>query len=80
MRNDNFSKKIAAFLAATAASIFIVSVAYVAAEANHDCAGDNCPVCACIVQCLTNLRLLGTVAEPQTETFIVEKFNSEVVT
>lgn len=72
--NNNFNKKIAAFLAATAASIFIVSVAYIAAEADHDCTGDDCPVCACVVQCLTNLRLLGAAAETQTESFSVEKF------
>lgn len=71
---DSFTKKIAILLAATAASVLILSVAYIAAEANHDCAGDDCPVCVCIEQCLNNLRTLGTASEAQAESFIVEKF------
>lgn len=74
--NNDFTKKIAAFLAAAAAGVLVLSVAYVVREANHDCIGDDCPVCICIEQCLNNLRTLGTGVEVQAETFIVEKFSA----
>ena len=72
--SKDFTKKIAAILAAATASVMILSVAYIAAEANHDCAGEDCPVCVCIEQCLNNLRTLGTAVEAKPETFIAEKF------
>ena len=74
MSND-FIKKFSAFLVATTASVLILSVAYIIAESNHDCTGDDCSVCVCIEQCLNNFRTLGTSDEMQAEIFIVEKFS-----
>lgn len=33
---------------------------YIAKEENHNCTGEDCPVCACIHQAEQNLKNLGT--------------------
>ena len=35
----------AAFLAVTILLVLLFSAAFIAAEADHDCAGENCPLC-----------------------------------
>ena len=41
-------------------SAVVLSVFYIAAEAGHDCTGEeDCPVCACIQQCENTLRRIG---------------------
>ena len=57
----------AAFVLATIA----FSSAFVAAEADHDCCGRDCPVCLELQVCVANFQLLGAspggtadVAEP----------------
>lgn len=42
--------------------LVLVSVSFLAAEADHDCAGEDCAVCACIRQCVETLRQLGSIA------------------
>lgn len=42
------------FLLAVLASSF-----YLAAEANHDCRGGDCPICACMQQCENLLHRIG---------------------
>ncbi len=37
----------------------LFSAFYIAAEINHDCSGEDCPVCACIQQCENTLRGVG---------------------
>ena len=39
--------------------IVLLSVFYIAAEAEHECCGEDCPVCACIQQCEATLRCIG---------------------
>ena len=39
--------------------IVLFSAFYIAAEANHDCCGEGCPICACIHQCENTLRGFG---------------------
>ncbi len=45
--------------------IVLFSAFYIAAEANHDCTGEDCPICACIQQCENILRRVseGTASE-----------------
>ncbi len=45
--------------------IMLFSAFYIAAEADHDCAGEDCPVCACIQQCETRMRVFGEGAGVQ---------------
>ena len=37
----------------------LFSAFYIAAEADHDCCGEDCPICACIQQCENTLRGIG---------------------
>lgn len=39
--------------------IVLFSAFYIAAEADHDCTGEDCPICACIGQCENMLRGTG---------------------
>lgn len=42
--------------------IFIVvlfSVLFIARETNHDCKGDDCPICACLIQCEKTIHQIG---------------------
>ncbi len=39
--------------------IVLFSAFYIAAETDHDCSGEDCPVCACIQQCESTLRDIG---------------------
>ena len=51
-----FSGLCAAFLLA----VVVFSSAFVAAEANHDCAGHDCPICLEMQNCVANFQLLGS--------------------
>ncbi len=54
MRNSGASKgfKITAgILGLMTLVIVLFSSFYIAAEADHDCRGEDCPVCACVRQC-----------------------------
>ena len=71
---DDRNKKISMMLAIVMISLIVLSVGYIVREANHDCTGEDCPVCVQIEQCLNNFRTLGTGMEIQSEIFVVEKF------
>lgn len=40
--------------------VMLASFFYIAKEENHNCTGEDCPVCACIHQAEQNLKNLGT--------------------
>ncbi len=40
--------------------IVLFSSFYIASEANHDCRGEDCPICFCIQQCENTLRGVGS--------------------
>ena len=39
--------------------IMLFSAFYIADEADHDCTGESCPICACIQQCENTLHQIG---------------------
>ncbi len=41
--------------------IVLFSVSYPAFEADHDCAGEDCAICACIRLCESTFRRFGSV-------------------
>ena len=43
------------FVFVTFASLF-----YIVKEADHECTGENCPICACVHQAHQTLKNLGT--------------------
>ncbi len=46
--------------------IQVFSAAYVAHEADHDCCGEECPVCVQLQQCVANFHLTGSGLEEDT--------------
>ena len=46
----------ATFLALLAAVLLVVSFVFIAHEADHDCSGEDCPVCAQIAVCVDAFR------------------------
>ena len=42
--------------------VILGSVLFIAGHANHDCAGEDCAVCAELAQCCRQLQTLGTAA------------------
>ena len=45
------------------ATVLLCSVLFIAAEADHDCIGDNCPVCAQMELCSSILKTISKTAE-----------------
>ena len=39
--------------------IMLFSASFIAIEADHDCTGEDCPICACIAQCENTLHQIG---------------------
>lgn len=52
----------ARFLCAIFCFAMAFSVFFIAAEADHDCTGDRCPVCAEIALCVTLLQTAAAAA------------------
>ena len=48
-------------------ALILFSSFYIAAESDHDCCGEDCPVCSCIQICEDNLRLFENGVEAKTE-------------
>ena len=45
--------------------IMLFSASFIAIEADHDCTGEDCPICACIAQCENTLHKIGDGAAVQ---------------
>ena len=62
MRNSNsaLTRRIAAGIMGLMMLVIVLfSAFYIAAETDHDCCGEDCPICACIHQCENILRGIG---------------------
>lgn len=57
--NSNSKRIIAGIMVIMLLAIVLFSAFYIAAEADHDCTGDDCPICACIQQCENILNQVG---------------------
>ncbi|MCR4739541.1 MAG: hypothetical protein K5886_04680 [Lachnospiraceae bacterium] len=40
--------------------LVLFSSLFIALHADHDCTGEDCPICACIQQCENNIRGAGS--------------------
>ena len=60
------------FLAAVGVALLLgvqaFSTVYIAHEADHDCCGDDCPICVQLQQCVANFQLTGSGLETDTAT------------
>ncbi len=51
-------KAVAGFLSLVVLFVISFSICYVALEADHDCCGEDCHICACLDECGNTLQLL----------------------
>jgi len=51
---------VAGLCAAFLLAVVVFSSAFVTAEADHDCTGQDCPICLEVQNCLGNFQLLGS--------------------
>ena len=58
----NKKRLIAAGLALTVILVMLTSVCFIIAETNHNCIGEDCPVCTVLRTCETALKTLGCAA------------------
>lgn len=60
-KTSNRKTKILAVVLMSAALMFTVlfSLFFIAHELDHDCSGDDCPICAFIHMCENNIRQIG---------------------
>ena len=60
------------FLAAVGVALLLgfqaFSTVYIVHEADHDCCGDDCPICVQLQQCVANFQLTGSGLETDTAT------------
>lgn len=56
-------KRICSIVSAAALCLFVLlSSVYVISEVNHDCTGEDCPVCCQISMCKHTLKTISTAA------------------
>lgn len=56
------SRVLAAALTAALLFLLLSSALYIAMEAEHDCTGDDCPICCRLAVCENAMKLLGQAA------------------
>ncbi len=59
-RNEKRTRMAALIMACIIVLFIFASVFFIAHEADHDCTGEDCPVCALIMQCENNLKQIGS--------------------
>lgn len=60
IQNQNF-KRITAWVAISAiVLVLLFSVCYIVEHADHECTGEDCPICLVMEQCGNNLKTVGT--------------------
>jgi len=60
----------ALLLAAAVLFTALSSAAFLALHADHDCAGEDCPVCERLAACIETLRLVGLCAAAAATAFV----------
>ena len=54
--NENIKRITAGILGIMMLFVVMFSAFFLAAEVDHDCSGEDCPICACIEQCEQTLH------------------------
>ena len=58
--NSRRLRLLSGIVCAMLVTVMLVSLFYIVKEEDHQCTGEDCPVCACIHQAKQTLRNLGT--------------------
>ena len=59
--NSTLIRSFAAITAIAMLLVILLAGIFIALEADHDCEGEDCPVCECMEQCRATLHQLGSV-------------------
>ena len=62
MMQSRYTKTFAAITAIAMLLVILLAGIFIALEADHDCEGEDCPVCECMEQCQSTLNQLGSVS------------------
>lgn len=69
------SKRITAWIAmAAVVLVMLFSVIYISKHADHECTGAECPVCAVMEQCGSNIKTIGTFVAVAVAVFFLDLF------
>ncbi len=61
MMQSRSNRQIPAWIAIVAVLfVMLFSALYISMHADHDCTGDECPICAEMVLCVNNIKNIGT--------------------
>lgn len=61
MQNKGKNRIIAIIMMIAVVSVMLFSTVYLEEQADHDCTGEDCPICAMMIQCSNNLKQMGGV-------------------
>lgn len=61
MQNKGKNRIIAIIMIVAVVSVMLFSTVYLEEQVNHDCTGEDCPICAMMIQCSNNLKQIGGV-------------------
>jgi len=64
--NDHRQKRATVLLCVVLLIIVSLSCTFILLEHNHDCMGEDCPICLAIQQAQSNLTCLGLAENPPT--------------
>ena len=59
--NSTLIRTFAAITAIAMLLVIILAGIFIALEADHECEGEDCPICECLEQCRATLHQLGSV-------------------
>lgn len=60
IKNRRFNRMIALVVMVATVLVILFSTVFLVKHAHHHCCGEDCPVCAVMLQCSNNLRSIGT--------------------
>ena len=73
------TKRLAIALSLLLVFVMLFSHLFVIAEADHDCSGEDCPVCAVIALCQNTLKVLGEAFIAAVAAFACLRFATFVI-
>lgn len=59
--NSTLIRTFAAITAIAMLLVILLAGIFIALEADHECEGEDCPICECLEQCQATLHQLGSV-------------------
>ncbi|MCR5784553.1 MAG: hypothetical protein K6G40_02785 [Eubacterium sp.] len=78
LKYSGFKRIIAAAITAAVILVLFLSAFYIAEHMNHECSGEDCPICETIYQCTNNINQLSLAAVVLACVFAAISYLSEI--